>query len=91
MCIFASIPILESPDLQRELTRAVAAKLGVELPEGYIQEPGRDVVVAERAFNRLAGFGPVDDRLPGFILKETLSPGGNVWDVPDEDLDKRFS
>ena len=42
MCIFASIPILESPDLQRELTRAVAAKLGVELPEGYIQELGRE-------------------------------------------------
>ena len=91
MCLFASIPILESPDLQRELTRAVAAKLGVELPEGYLQELGRGVVVAERAFNRLAGFGPGDDRLPGFLRKETLSPGGNVWDVPDEDLDKMFS
>ncbi len=91
MCIFASIPILESPDLQRELTRAVAAKLGVELPDGYLQELGRGVVVAERAFNRLAGFGPGDDRLPGFLRKETLSPGGNVWDVPDEDLDKMFS
>ena len=91
MCLFASIPILESPDLQRELTRAVGAILGVELPEGYLQELGRSVVVAERAFNRLAGFGPGDDRLPGFIRKETLSPGGNVWDVPDEDLDKMFS
>lgn len=91
MCLFASIPILESPDLQRELIRAVAAKLGVELPDGYLQELGRGVVVAERAFNRLAGFGPGDDRLPGFIRKETLSPGGNVWDVPDEDLDKMFS
>jgi hypothetical protein len=48
-------------------------------------------VVAERAFNRLAGFGSGEDRLPGFFLKETLSPGGNVWDVPDEDLDKMFS
>ena len=91
MCLFASLPILESPDLQRELTRAVSAKLGVELPDGYLQELGRGVVVAERAFNRLAGFGPGDDRLPGFIRKETLSPGGNVWDVPDEDLDKMFS
>jgi len=91
MCLFASIPILESPDLQRELTRAVAAKLGVELPDGYLQELGRGVVVAERAFNRLAGFGPADDRLPGFLRKETLSPGGNVWDVPDEDLDKMFT
>ncbi len=91
MCLFASIPILESPDLQRELTRAVAAKMGVELPDGYLQELGRGVVIAERAFNRLAGFGPADDRLPGFIRKETLSPGGNVWDVPDEDLDKIFS
>jgi aldehyde:ferredoxin oxidoreductase len=63
----------------------------VELPDGYLQELGRGVVVAERAFNRLAGFGPGDDRLPGFIRKETLSPGGNVWDVPDVDLDKMFS
>jgi hypothetical protein len=43
------------------------------------------------AFNRRAGVGPVDDRLPGFLRKETLSPGGNVWDVPDEDLDKMLS
>ena len=91
MCLFASIPILESLDLQRELTRAVAAKLGVELPDGYLQELGRGVVVAERAFNRLAGFGPGDDRLPGFLRNETLTPGGNMWDVPDEDLDKMFS
>jgi len=91
MCLFASIPILESPDLQRELTAAVAAKLGVELPESYLLDLGRKVVVGEIAFNRLAGFGPGDDRLPGFIRKETLSPGGNVWDVPDEDLDKMFS
>ena len=91
MCIFASIPVLESPELQRELTRAVSAKLGVELPEGYLQELGRGVVVAERAFNRLAGFGPGDDRLPGFFRRETLSPGGSVWDVPDEDLDGMFS
>jgi len=91
MCLFASLPILESPDLQRELTRAVSAKLGVDLPDGYLQELGRGVVVAERAFNRLAGFGPGDDRFPGFIRKETLSPGGNVWDVPDGDLDKMFS
>ena len=91
MCLFASIPILESPDLQRELIRAVAAKLGVDLPEGYLQELGRGVVVSERAFNRLACFGPGDDRLPGFPRNETLSPGGNVWDVPDEDLDKMFS
>ena len=91
ICLFASIPILESLDLQRELTRAVAAKLGVELPDGYLQELGRGVVVAERAFNRLAGFGPGDDRLPGFLRNETLTPGGNMWDVPDEDLDKMFS
>ena len=71
--------------------RAVAAKLGVEMPEGYIQEPGRNVVVAERAFNRLAGFGPGDDWLPGFIRNEGVSPGGNVWDIPDEDLYKMFS
>ncbi len=91
MCIFAPIPILESPDLQRELTRAVAAKLGVELPDGYLQELGRGVVVAERAFNRLAGFSPGDDRLPAFFRKETLSAGGSAWDVPDDDLDKMLS
>jgi aldehyde:ferredoxin oxidoreductase len=68
-----------------------AAKLGAELPDGYILQLGRSVVVAERAFNRLAGFGPADDRLPDFLRKETFLPGGNVWDVPDEDLDNMFS
>ena len=66
-----------------------ATVLGAERARSHLGDRG--VVVAERAFNRLVGFGSGEDRLPGFFLKETLSPGGNVWDVPDEDLDKMFS
>jgi len=91
MCLFASLPIVESPDLQRQLVDAVSAKLGVDLPDGYILELGGKVCVREREFNRLAGFGPKDDRLPAFFSEERLSPTGNTWDVSDEDLDKVFA
>jgi hypothetical protein len=31
---------------------------------------------------------PVDNRLAGFFLEEALSPGGHIWDVPDEQIDE---
>lgn len=91
LCLFASVPMLDIPDLQKLLVEAVSAKLGKDLPEGYLLELGRNVILTERGFNRLAGFGPQDDRLPEFFKKERLVPGGDVFDVPDGDLDSMFS
>ncbi len=91
LCLFASLPVVESPELQAALVEAVSAKLGEDLPEGYLIGLGRRVCLAEKGFNIRAGFGPKDDRLPGFFAREPLPPQGYVWDVPDADLDRVFS
>ena len=91
MCLFASLPLLDAPELQQHLVDAVSAKLGIELPADYVLKMGRSVCCQEREFNRLAGFGPKDDRLPEFFSKERLIPGGSLFDVSDEDLDKVYA
>lgn len=91
LCLFASIPVLESPDLQAELAAALAAKTGATLAAGDLFALGRRVSLLEKGFNRAVGFGPEDDRLPAFFSTEPLAPYGGVWDVPDADLDAVFA
>jgi aldehyde:ferredoxin oxidoreductase len=91
LCLFASVPMLDMPELQQQLVAALSAKLGVDLPEGHILALGRRVNLDERRFNSLAGFSPADDRLPAFFREERLTPDGSTFDVPDEDLDKVFA
>jgi aldehyde:ferredoxin oxidoreductase len=87
VCLFASLPILESPELQGHLVDAVSAKLGAELPAGYLPRLGEQVCRGERDYNERRGFGPAHDRLPPFFASEALPPHGGVWDVSDADLD----
>lgn len=92
LCLFASLPLLDNPpESMQQLADAVSAKLGKELPEGYIMGLGRSINLGERKFNEGAGFGPNDDRLPEFFKKEPLFEGGPVFDVSDEDLDKVYA
>jgi hypothetical protein len=37
--------------------------------------------------NDAVGFTKKDDRLPRFFLEERLPPSGNVFDVPEEEID----
>jgi hypothetical protein len=48
---------------------------------------GVSVLKAERKFNETVGFTKMDDRLPRFFLEEKLPPSGNVFDVPEEEID----
>lgn len=91
MCLFASVPMLDMPELTKHLVEAVSARLGIDLPDNHIIELGRRVNLVEREFNRLAGFGQKDNRLPSFFTEERLSPGGNTFDVAVEDLDRVFA
>lgn len=90
LCLFASVPMLDMPEVAGLLREAVGAKLGVELPENYLVELGRRVNMLEKEFNRQAGFTAADDRLPAFFREEML-PGGAIFDVADGDLDRVFA
>ncbi len=56
----------------------------------YLKELGRETILLEREFNRLAGFSEKDDRIPEWMTREPLPPTGAVFDVPDQELDAIF-
>ena len=87
VCLFASLPLLDFPELQKHLIAAVEAKLGVQLGENYLIESGEFVMKTEREFNEKAGFSNKDDRLPDFFYKEKIDTTGTVFDVPDEEIE----
>ena len=87
LCLFASLPLLDIPELQKHLIACVSAKLGSPLDENYLTQLGVSVLKAERKFNEGVGFTKKDDRLPRFFLEEKLLPSGNVFDVPEEEID----
>jgi aldehyde:ferredoxin oxidoreductase len=91
MCLFATLPALDMPELQAEFVKAAAAITGRELSENYLIEMGDQIVRMERDFNRRAGFTEKDDRPPAFIAEEPVLPSGNRYDVPEADLDAMFT
>ena len=91
MCLFATLPALDMPELQGEFVKAAAAITGQELPEDYLIAMGDRVVRREREFNRRAGFTEKDDRPPAFIVEEAVLPSGNRYDVAEADLDAMFA
>ncbi len=91
MCLFATLPALDMPELQGEFVKAAAAITGQDLPEDYLIKLGDQVVRGERDFNRRAGFTEKDDRAPAFIVEEALPPSGNRYDVAEADIDAMFA
>ena len=91
MCLFATLPALDMPELQGEFVKAAAAITGEELPEDYLIRMGDQIVRGERDFNRRAGFTAKDDRPPAFIAEEAVLPSGNRYDVAEADLDAMFT
>ena len=87
LCLFASLPLLDIPELQKHLVACVSAKLGSPLDENYLTQLGVSVLKSERKFNEAVGFTKKDDRLPRFFSEEKLLPSGNVFDVPEDEID----
>jgi aldehyde:ferredoxin oxidoreductase len=91
MCLFATLPALDMPELQGEFVKAAAAITGRTLPDDYLISMGDGIVRRERDFNRRAGFTEKDDRPPAFIVEEAVLPSGNRYDVQEADLDAMFA
>lgn len=91
MCLFATLPALDMPELQGEFVKAAAAITGQDLPGDYLIAMGDRIVRQEREFNRRAGFTKKDDRPPAFIVEEAVLPSGNRYDVAETDLDAMFT
>jgi len=87
LCLFAALPPLDMPELQKHLIDCVSVILDESLEEQYLMRLGGMVNEEERKFNKAAGFTQLDDRLPTFFQTEALSPTGNCFDVSDDELD----
>ena len=86
-CLFAALPLLDMPDLQKHLIACVSAVTGTTEDENYLLNLGTAVLQTEKRFNDSVGFTSADDRLPAFFSEEPLQPSGLVFDVPEEELD----
>jgi len=87
ICLFASLPLLDMPDLMKHLIACAAAATGQAADENYLMNLGVSVLKSEKKFNDAAGFTTKDDRLPEFFVKEQLPPSGLVFDVSEEEVD----
>ncbi|MFO8018131.1 MAG: aldehyde ferredoxin oxidoreductase C-terminal domain-containing protein [Promethearchaeia archaeon] len=89
-CLFTAFAVLDIPEGLEGMVESVNGVLGANLTVDDISDIGMDILRTERKFNKAAGFTKEDDRLPEFFLEEKFPPSGEVFDVPDEELDKVF-
>jgi aldehyde:ferredoxin oxidoreductase len=87
-CIFGAFGFASAPGSIRDLLNG---RYGWGVGDNILQELGRETLRLERDFNRAAGFGPADDRLPEWMTTEPLPPLNAVFDVPAEELDGVFN
>jgi aldehyde:ferredoxin oxidoreductase len=86
-CLFGGFGFAKAPGAIRNLLRG---RFGWDPGEDVLVELGRRTLELERRFNRAAGFGPSDDRIPEWMRFEPLPPHGAVFDVPGEEMDRLF-
>jgi aldehyde:ferredoxin oxidoreductase len=88
LCAFLLGSTGSRPEL---LTDLLNGAYGTALEPAWVAELGRRVLDLEREFNHRAGLTGVTDRLPEFFRKEPLTPHGEVFDVPAEELRDMWS
>ena len=83
LCWFSRGPILEDNSFLLDMLKG---RLGGDFSMDDLFEMAWETLQRELAFNRPAGFGPQDDRLPNFFLREELPPRNLTFDIGPEEL-----
>jgi aldehyde:ferredoxin oxidoreductase len=91
MCLFIAFPILDQPETFQALIDMLSAFYGIDMTADDVVALGKNVLTLEREFNKGAGFGPQDDRLPRFFTTEKLPPHNITFQVADEELDQLYN
>ncbi|TFG19643.1 MAG: aldehyde ferredoxin oxidoreductase [Promethearchaeota archaeon] len=89
-CLFTAFAVLDIPEGLEGMVESVNGVLGANLTVDDIGKIGMQIIEIELEFNRKAGFTKKHDRLPEFLRKEPSPPSNEVFDVPDDELDKVF-
>jgi aldehyde:ferredoxin oxidoreductase len=91
MCLFIAFAVLDQPETFQALIDLLNSFYGLSLTADDVAALGKKVLSTERDFNRRAGFGPEDDRLPRFFEQEKLAPHQVTFTVKHEELDQLFN
>ena len=88
LCLFVAFPVLDNPESLGDVVTMLNARFGWQLTVDDVPAVGQKVLEMELDFNRRAGFNKSMDRLPDFFRREPLRPHSEVFDIPDEELDR---
>ncbi|HEC41178.1 hypothetical protein LCGC14_1261710 [marine sediment metagenome] len=89
-CLFIAFSVLDIPEGLEGAVESINGVLGLNLTVADIPGIGMGILKTEIEFNKAAGLTSLDDRLPEFLRTEKLPPYNEVWNVPDDELDKVF-
>ncbi len=87
VCLFAGFGFAKAPGAIRDLLNG---RYGWDVDDQILDQLGEQTIRLEREFNKAAGFGPAQDRLPAWLSSDPLPPHNSVFDVPEADLDGIF-
>jgi aldehyde:ferredoxin oxidoreductase len=87
-CLFTAFAVLDIPEGLEGMVESVNGVIGTTLTVNDISAIGQQIIDIERNFNKAAGFTDADDRLPEFLRKEPLPPSNEVFNVPEDELDR---
>jgi aldehyde:ferredoxin oxidoreductase len=83
MCIFTFRPVTEHPEIIEE---ALDLFRGWRVNFEELKKLGKVVLLREREFNRMAGIGEADDRLPDYMMRQCLPPTDECFNIPDDQM-----
>jgi len=89
-CLFTTFATVDIPEGFEGMVESCNGVLGTDWSVDEAIALGASIINKEREFNKKAGFTEKDDRLPEFMRNEPLPPSNEVFDVPDEELDRVF-
>lgn len=87
-CLFVALCILDQPEAFTAMVDTINGMYGLSMTGDDVMELGKSVLRKEREFNKQAGLGAATDRLPMFLLRESVEPHSTVkFDITNEELD----
>jgi len=87
-CLFIAFAVLDIPEGLEGVVESINGVYGTNLTVADVAPIGQSIIDTELNFNKAAGFTKADDRLPEFLRTEKVAPTNEVFNVPDEEIDK---